>query len=190
MDDKPEAESVLSRLGESVNIIFNHARQQKILHNFKNEWSLVTNLVHIHQLMYLKKLETHFPADEIIERLKNIQVPMGILQIPVENALLHGLSNREEGPWKLTIAIAEIENYINVTITDNGVGRKKSATLSNYTRHGTGTKNQDEIINIINTANAHKINIAYWDEIYTAGNESFGTSVTIKIPNTLHDGNG
>ncbi|MBK7090105.1 MAG: hypothetical protein IPH56_14730 [Chitinophagaceae bacterium] len=71
-----------------------------------------------------KKLETHFPADEIIERLKNIQVPMGILQIPVENALLHGLSNREEGPWKLTIAIAEIENYINVTITDNGVGRK------------------------------------------------------------------
>ena len=51
-------------------------------------------------------------------------------------------------------------------------------------------KNQDEIINIINTANAHKINIAYRDEIYTAGNESFGTSVTIKIPNTLHDGNG
>jgi len=190
MDDKPEAESVLSRLGESVNIIFNHAREQKILHHFENEWSLVTNLVHIHQLMYLKKLETHFPADEIIERIKNIQVPMGILQIPVENALLHGLSNREEGPWKLLIDIKEIENYISVTITDNGVGRKKSATLSNYTRHGTGTKNQDEIINIINTANAHKINIAYRDEIYTAGNESFGTSVTIKIPNTLHDGNG
>ncbi len=38
MDDKPEAESVLSRLGESINLIFSHAQQQKIVHSFANEW--------------------------------------------------------------------------------------------------------------------------------------------------------
>ena len=135
MDDKPEAETVLSRLGESVNLIFNHAQQQKILHPFENEWSLVTNVIHIHRLIYLKKLATNLPDAVTIEHIKNLNVPLGILQIPVENALLHGLSNRETGPWHLTIAISEIESFITITITDNGVGRKKSATLSNFTKH-------------------------------------------------------
>jgi hypothetical protein len=190
MDDKPEAESVLSRLGESVNLIFNHAQQQKILHPFENEWRLVTNVIHIHQLMYLKKLETNLPDIATIEHIKNLNVPLGILQIPVENALLHGLSNKESGPWNLSIAISEIESFLIITITDNGIGRKKSATLSNFTKHGTGTKNLNEIINIINAANADKISITYEDDIYTLNEETSGTSVIIKIPKQLTYVNG
>jgi hypothetical protein len=190
MDDKPEAESVLSRLGESVNLIFNHAQQQKILHPFENEWSLVTNVIHIHRLMYLKNLETNLPDTTTIEHIKNLNVPLGILQIPVENALLHGLSNRETGPWNLSIAISEIESFLIITITDNGVGRKKSATLSNFTKHGTGTKNLNEIINIINAANTNKISISYEDDIYKQQEELYGTSVIIKIPKQLTYVNG
>lgn len=190
MDDKPEAESVLSRLGESVNLIFNHSRQQKILHSFENEWRLVINIIHIHRMMYLKELETKLPESTVIDCVKNIQVPLGILQIPVENALLHGLSNREGAPWKLYITIAENENFITVNITDNGVGRKKSAILSNYTKHGTGTKNQNEIISIINASNTNKISITYQDEIYSNSSERYGTAVTITIPKQLTYGNG
>ena len=186
MDDKPEAESVLSRLGESVNLIFNHAQQQKILHPFENEWSLVKNVIHIHTLMYLKKLEVDWPDSSIIEKVKNIQVPLGILQIPVENALLHGLSNKEKGPWNLSIAISEKEKIVVIAITDNGVGRKQSATLSNFTKHGTGTKNQTEIINIINATNNEKISITYKDDVYIDGNVAYGTEVLIEIPKQLN----
>ena len=186
MDDKPEAESVLSRLGESVNLIFNHAQQHKILHPFENEWSLVKNVIHIHTLMYLKKLEVDWPDSSIIEKVKNIQVPLGILQIPVENALLHGLSNKEKGPWNLSIAISEKEKIVVIAITDNGVGRKQSATLSNFTKHGTGTKNQTEIINIINATNNEKISITYKDDVYIDGNVAYGTEVLIEIPKQLN----
>ncbi len=76
-----------------------------------------------------------------------------------------------------------------VKISDNGVGRKKSATLSNFTKHGTGTKNLNEIISIINAANKDKITLAYTDDIYASEAGEFGTSVIIEIPNQLHYGN-
>jgi sensor histidine kinase YesM len=186
MDDQPGAETVLSRLGESVNLIFNHAQQQKILHPFEQEWTLVKNVIHIHTLMYLKQLEVNWPPDSIIESIKKLQLPLGILQIPVENALLHGLSNRENGPWILQVQITENNQFVHVEIRDNGVGRKRSALLSNHTKHGTGTKNQAEIIAIINAANRQKITIIYADDIYKEGNLMYGTVVKIEIPKHLN----
>ncbi len=185
MDDKPEAETVLSRLGESVNIIFNHAKQQHILHSFTNEWKLVKNVIDIHRLMYLKALNFTLPDEETIRVFQDIRVPMGILQIPVENALLHGLSNKETGPWNLSVHLLKTDHYVIVNINDNGVGRKRSARLSNFTKHGTGTKNLTEIINIINEANVYKITISYQDGLITTGEEVSGTTVIIEIPVNL-----
>lgn len=186
MDDKPEAETVLSRLGESVNIIFNHAKQQQILHSFTNEWKLVQNVIDIHRLMYLKALNFTLPDEETLQLLQDIRVPMGILQIPVENALLHGLSNKETGPWNLSIHLLKTDHYAIVNVNDNGVGRKRSASLSNFTKHGTGTKNLTEIISIINEANADKITITYIDEQNETGEEASGTTVIIEIPINLN----
>jgi hypothetical protein len=182
MEDKPETETVLSRLGESVNLIFNHATQQKTMHPFKNEWHLVTNIIDIHRLMYLKQLTTTLPPDEVVNRVASLQVPMGLLQIPVENALLHGLNNRDAGPWQLGIGIIKHETGIEVIISDNGVGRKKSANLSNHTKHGTGTKNLNETIAIINGVNEEKITFTYTDEIWDDSFEKYGTAVNIFIP--------
>ncbi len=182
MDDKPEAEMVLSRLGESINLIFSHAQQQKIVHPFANEWQLVENIIHIHRLMYLKQLQTNVPSNDTLKKYIDIKVPLGILQIPVENALLHGLSNKENGPWILEINITENDEFLNVNITDNGVGRKKSAMLSNFTKHGIGTKNLIEIISIINASNEHKITIEYKDDIFNEANIRYGTTVIIALP--------
>jgi hypothetical protein len=185
MDDKPEAESVLSRLGESINLIFSHAQQQKIVHPFANEWQLVENIIHIHRLMYLKQLQTDVPSNDTLKKYSDIKVPLGILQIPIENALLHGLSNKENGPWLLAITVEENSNFIIITITDNGVGRKKSATLSNFTKHGTGTKNLTEIISIINTSNPNKITVVYKDDVFMENEIGYGTTAIITLPKIL-----
>lgn len=182
MEKNPETESVLSRLGESVNLIFNHAIGQRTLHSFSNEWRLVENNIHIHRLMYLKHLETHMPDNALLESISHLQVPMGILQIPVENALLHGLSNRDEGPWLLSIQINQKADAVELSIVDNGVGRAKASTLSNYTKHGTGTRNLNEVIDILNTDGVARIKMIYRDAIYGEGLDAFGTSVQIFIP--------
>ena len=104
-----------------------------------------------------------------------------MLQIPVENALLHGLSNKENGPWLLTIDIKEDSINVVVTIRDNGVGRKNAGTLSNFTKHGTGTKNISNILQIVNAKNKNKITIVYEDDIYKSENIAYGTAAIITI---------
>jgi hypothetical protein len=188
LDDNPGAESVLSRLGESVNIIFGHSQQQKILHAFEDEWRLVNNVIHIHRLMYLKKLEFKLPTDLIVRDVQFVQIPLGILQIPVENALLHGLSNKEMGPWVLEINIEENSNSIIIEIIDNGVGRKRSARMSNFSKHGTGTKNLTGIIDIINAENTSKISISHEDDIFNDQAGGYGTKVIIDIPKNISYG--
>jgi hypothetical protein len=186
LDNKPQAESVLSRLGESVDLIFNHAQQKKICHSIVDEWRLVKNVIDIHQMMYLKNLEAILPNEEFISQYKNVKVPLGLLQIPVENSLLHGLGNRDSDPWNLTITIGDAQNNLIATIVDNGVGRLKAQQLSNFSKHGTGTKNIDAILQILNNGKAEKITIIYEDGIFKNGNETYGTKVLIQIPKTFH----
>jgi len=181
-DDKPEQESILSRLGESVNLIFNHAKEQKTTHTFSNEWKLVLNVIEIHKLIYLKELQLTLPSVHMLSEVADIQVPLGLLQIPVENALLHGLNNRLIPPWILNIDIELHETVTIIIITDNGVGRPKSATLSNFTKHGTGAKNLEEVIRILNENSEKKISINYQDNIFEYDDATYGTRVIIEIP--------
>ncbi len=182
LDNKPQAESVLSRLGESIDLIFSHAQQQKTTHSLADEWRLVNNVIDIHHLMYLKNLETYMPPQPIVEKFSSVKIPLGLLQIQVENALLHGLSNRESSPWKLVIEINESDKNIIISVSDNGVGRVKAATLSNYRKHGTGTKNLSGILEILNNGKLEKISVDYEDGIYNEGNEYYGTKAIITIP--------
>jgi hypothetical protein len=182
MDEHPDTETVLARLGESVNIIFNHAKQHSITHAFSDEWKLVLNVIQLQQLMYLKQLTTTLPDEAMLEKIKKTPIPLGLLQVPVENALLHGLGNRVQSPWLLNIAITENNNYFFVSIQDNGIGRTKAATLSNFTQHGTGTKNIRAVLDIINEANVYKFNIDYCDDIFTEEGAAYGTETIITIP--------
>ena len=100
--------------------------------------------------------------------------------------MLHGLSNKENGPWLLKITVEENNDFIIINIIDNGIGRKKSATLSNYTKHGTGTKNILEIISIINASNLHKIMVNYEDDVFEYNGILYGTSVIITLPKQLY----
>jgi LytS/YehU family sensor histidine kinase len=181
-DDKPDQESILSRLGESVNLIFNHAKEQKTTHKLSNEWKLVLNIIEIHRLMYLKELQLSLPAPQLLAEIADIQVPLGLLQIPVENALLHGLNNRLVPPWVLEIDIEPHGEFAYLIITDNGVGRQFSASLSNFTRHGTGAKNLEEVVRILNEHSKNKISIKYEDAIFEEANVKYGTRVIIEIP--------
>ena len=62
------------------------------------------------------------------------------------------------------------------------MGRKNAATLSNFTKHGTGTKNIGNILQIVNANNTNKITIVYEDDIYKNENLTYGTAAIITIP--------
>lgn len=176
LKDKPLAESIISRLGESINLIFNQSQQKVVCHSLKNEWLLVENVIQIHRIMYLPDLKVSYVGSELLNEYEDLKVPLGILETNVENALLHGLRNKRNPPYSLSIAVNADNDYFYFEIMDDGIGRKAAVKLSSYKKHGTGIKNLNAIIDILNKFNKHKISIDFLD------NQKEGTVVNIKIP--------
>jgi LytS/YehU family sensor histidine kinase len=58
------------------------------------------------------------------------KVPPLIIQPFIENAIHHGLLNKESGTGELKISIFLKEDFINYMIVDNGVGRERAAALT------------------------------------------------------------
>lgn len=179
--NKPAAETVISRLGESINLIFNQAQQKSITHSLRNEWVLVQNVITIHRIMYIPELQVIEPEAEWLFKNSDLLLPVGIIEIMVENALLHGLRNKIQPPYVLKIETSDDETNFYFKITDNGIGRSNAMQLSSYKKHGTGTKNLNAIIKILNKFNKNIIEIIYKD-CTTSDDENRRTTISIIIP--------
>lgn len=58
-----------------------------------------------------------------------VLTPPMLVQPFIENALIHGLYHKTNGPKQLTIRVEPKSDYIIWTITDNGVGREKAKEI-------------------------------------------------------------
>lgn len=82
---------------------------------------------------------------------RKVSVPSMILQPFVENAIWHGLSQKE-GDKKLWIVVSREQNGLQVSVKDNGIGRKKSHTrISDFSsKQSMGLNIANEKINHFN----------------------------------------
>jgi len=174
MQGKPHAEKVISRLGESINILYSFTQKNKFTLPFCNEWKLVENSIEIQRLLFIPDLSVVLRNEHLIAQ--DYEIPVGLLQIPVENALLHGLRNRTDSPCILEIEFSENTTHYFVTITDNGVGRENAAKINNFKKNGNGLKTITEMVQIINQSYKRAV---IFDIADTVGQP--GTKVTISL---------
>ena len=134
--------------------------------------------------LYSDKIPGTFSAEYLIAEGTDLEglIPAMMIQIPVENAIKHGLMPLE-GDKILTISVSECNGYHNVQIEDNGIGLKASKGRSTGT--GTGLKVLLQTIHLLNARNQYKINFAVENR---EPNNAFtsGTIVSIKIPNEFN----
>jgi tetratricopeptide (TPR) repeat protein len=123
--------------------------------------------------------------------LDKIKIPPLLIQIPVENAIKHGLKPKN-GEKKLIISLLKEEKGIRIIVKDNGAGidfdyflitgkeiipRKKISSST-----GTGMKVMQETIRYVNTKNTVPISF----NVYRLKNgEEQGTIVELFIPDGL-----
>jgi hypothetical protein len=172
--DKPHAEKVISRLGESINILYGFTQKNKFTLSFENEMKLVENSIEIQRLLFIPELAVTISNKELIPDY--YKIPVGIIQIPIENALLHGLRHKTNGDCHLEIEFDTNENNYYISITDNGVGREKASKINNFKTNGNGLKTVFEMIEIINQHQKNAISFEIIDLI-----EPFGTKVKIVL---------
>ena len=63
-----------------------------------------------------------------------LEIPPMIIQPYVENAIWHGLRHKEDGEGVIRISAARSDGMVNLTISDNGIGRKRSQDLKTRSR--------------------------------------------------------
>jgi LytS/YehU family sensor histidine kinase len=182
LHDKPDIDAVLGELGDSIGIIFRNAQQGSVAHSLAQEWKLVQSVINIKQMEYRHAVQVHLEGTDVLQAAADWLVPMGIVQIPVENALVHGLRNKEEGSKDLWIACERQADSLHIRITDNGIGRTAAGTMSNYRSNGVGSRNLLAIIALLNAQNTEEISYTIADLGGPVTDDTRGTRVDIVIP--------
>ncbi len=112
----------------------------------------------------------------------DVNVPLMMTQVQVENAVEHGIRNKKDGAGKVSIAAQEDEKFVILTITDNGVGRKAAAKIGSRGTQN-GTLMLEELERIYNAQNLLQIEQHYEDDLFAQSDGTlYGTRVTVRIP--------
>lgn len=83
----------------------------------------------LESLRFSGKFSYSFNVDETIDR-ETTQIPAMLLQPYIENAVNHGLLNKETN-GHLQISLLKKGNYLYCIIEDNGIGRDAAAVIKN-----------------------------------------------------------
>jgi LytS/YehU family sensor histidine kinase len=142
----------------------------------KEELELVTGYISLQK----RRIPQPFKFTCTVKEGTNLNqlIPAMILQIPVENAIKHGLMPLT-GDKSLQIGIENYEGGLKMTVRDNGIGYKASAQRATGT--GTGLKILFQTIHLLNSVNTDKIAFEI-NDLKEENGSSEGTIVRITVP--------
>ncbi len=157
-----------------------------VLENSEEDFIPLSKELELLQL-YVKLEHSRFPEkfDFDIEIDKGLdvdafEIPPMLLQPYIENAIWHGLRYKEEKGF-LKIALKQLnEESVQITISDNGIGRKKSAELKTKNQKKQKSKGMGNIkkrIAILNEMYKNKVDVAIND----LSEDKTGTKVVLLL---------
>lgn len=147
-----------------------------LLRPLQQELEFVTRYCELQQLRFGTRFEYTIEVSPDVSL--STPVPKMIIQSFAENAIKHGLENKK-GVGLMEIIIRNLEEGVEVTVRDNGIGRVAAAGMHTQGA-GTGLKNIAGIVEAINRANREKITFSLTD-LYD-GKKASGTEVRVFLP--------
>ena len=112
------------------------------------------------------------------------EIPPMVIQPYLENAILHGI-NPKEGNGQINIKIKLVNQFIKISIADDGIGRVKSNTIQSlqpaFRHKSLGMKITKDRVSILNRLHQSNLNVNIID-LYNDKKEAIGTQVDLFIP--------
>ncbi len=178
--DQMEGNAKLSSFARLLRMSIDHVK--------RNFVSLEDELKFLKHYIDLEQLQFDIPFDyelvnESSSSLDEIEIPSMIIQPYVENAINHGLKNKNV-KGKLILRITENKESLCIEIDDNGVGREKAGEIKKMSAHNhvsKGLQLVQEKIEVLREMNGLNVNLETIDKFDEDG-EPIGTKVVVCFP--------
>lgn len=179
-NEKNEAFLFLSRFGKLMRRVLDNSEEEFI--PIQEEIETLKLYLQLEQLRGNNKFDFEFIIDDELEPDYH-RIPPTLLQPMIENAIWHGVMNRESG-GKISISFSIEGDIILCKVTDNGIGRERAGELSdlNPKEHKSkGLKITRERLELLNEGQKKKMSLSVADLKDAQGN-AIGTEVTLRVP--------
>ncbi len=127
-------------------------------------------------------------VDPVLD-IYNLEVPLLLIQPYVENAVIHGLAQKNSGQKELKMTFQDDKDFICCTIIDTGIGRKAANELKQKKgiyRPSRGMSVTAQRLSLL-TSGEYMGTLVDVEDLYGTDGEPTGTRVTIKIPKILNN---
>lgn len=175
-----EANLYLVQFSELMRIVMDQATLPKI--TLEEELKNCQIYLELESLRFDQSFEFEIKQEVNLD-LSFIDVPSLVFQPFLENAIWHGLLHKQ-GQRKVTIEIKQDKDFVICTIEDNGIGRARSATITEefglHKKSSIGIKNTKERILVFKQL--YKTEIAFQIiDLIDKNKNPLGTQVVFKF---------
>ena len=177
-NDKDKAYDYLARFSRLIRLVLDSSKYLEI--SLSREIEILQYYTELEKLRFGQELQIDFDIRVNADQ-ETIMIPNMIIQPYVENAIVHGLLPKKKGA-RLSISMVENPQFLLVTVTDNGVGRAKSAEFKKSASYASsGMIITSERLKVIQTLSEVDVQVRITD-LYNEHAEPAGTKVEITIP--------
>ncbi|WP_448607571.1 histidine kinase [Paenimyroides ceti] len=173
-----EANKYFGAFSKLLRLTIEMSRQELVA--LETEIEYIKNYILLNNLQLNETIDYTVEVDSSIKNKAEILLPVMIVQPFVENAIIHGLSSKKDK--KLEIRFSVENDYLIISVQDNGIGREASALLKKNSKRvykSLATEIVNERMKIINDSYKNTMSIEIID-LFESG-ISLGTKVIIKF---------
>lgn len=176
-----EAVRYLSKFAKLIRLILSNSEKQIVTIN--EDIEALKLYLELERMRFENKFDYSIHIDSSIDGDYD-EIPPMLIQPYLENAILHGI-NPKVGNGHIDISMKIVNQFIKISIKDDGIGREKSKSVQSLqpaARHKSlGMKITKDRVRILNTIHQSNLNVNIID-LYNEKNEATGTQVDLFIP--------
>lgn len=178
--EKEAAYNYLAKFASLLRLVLENSGKSMV--PLEDELEQLALYLELEAIRFNRKFSYSFEVDPALEN-GVYEIPGMILQPLIENAILHGLINRNDNLGTLIVRLQKREDTIVCTIKDNGVGRRKAAEIKSRKKihyQSSAIPNIRERLEILQRENEQRIQLEIAD--LTESGEETGTRVSLTLP--------
>lgn len=178
-NDERTANKYLSDFSKLMRAVLENSEEDFI--PLQKEIQLIELYTKLEHFRFKDKFDYKISVEETID-IEAYKIPPMLLQPYIENAVWHGLRYKEDKGILDIKIYKKQKDQIEITIVDNGIGRKKSKALKteNQKKHNSkGLGNIKKRVTILNEMYKDKVDINIEDN--QTNIEDVGTKVTVTL---------